>query len=276
MESCFIMHFGLTRVRIQILAGTLLTMFLILLATGVLAYGSISELIRNNTNRYVQNVVDQSVSRMDAILNQVDTLTFQVTNDQRIQSVFLQSKTGTESSFESSLFVRRILDEYMSNYTSINALELYVGDQSIYPVSGQTLSSRIGIPWIEKADAGPAKLVWVGIDPVSPRYIVAIRSILLEQDGYKRVGYLVVKISKDLSNMMSSTLSGIEEGQAYLINESGHIILSGGSSDMLDPDKVYDEKDIGRLGQGRFLPASPTFCDFEMDDGRIGSTQNGF
>ena len=75
-------------------------MFLILLATGVLAYDSISELIRNNTNRYVQNVVDQSVSRMDAILNQVDTLTFQVTNDQRIQSVFLQSKTGEQSSFE--------------------------------------------------------------------------------------------------------------------------------------------------------------------------------
>ena len=164
----------------------------------------------------------------------------------------------------------------MSNYTSINALELYVGDQSIYPVSGQTLSSRIGTPWIEKADAGPAKLVWVGIDPVSPRYIVAIRSILLEQDGYKRVGYLVVKISKDLSNMMSSTLSGIEEGQAYLINESGHIVLSGGSSDMLDPDKVYDEKDIERLGQGRFLPVHQHSAISKWTMVVSGSAQNGF
>lgn len=245
---------GLTRVRVQILAGTLLTMFLILLATGVLTYHSISELIRDNTNRYVQNIVDQSVSRMDAIFSQVDTLTFQVTNDKRIQSVLFQNITGEQSSFERSLLAGRTLDEYMSNYASINALELYAGNQSIYPVSGQTLSSRIGTSWIEKADSGPAKLVWVGIDPVSPRYIVAVRSILLEQDGYERAGYLVVKIPKDLSNIMSSTLSGIEEGQAYLMNESGHIVLPGGRSDMLDPDKVYDVKAIKSLGQGRFLP----------------------
>lgn len=245
---------GITRVRVQILAGTLLTMFFILFATGILAYHSISELIRNNTNRYVQNVVDQSVNRMDAILEQVDTLTFQVSNDQRIQTVLQQNNLNGPNSFERSLLARRTLDEYMSNYTSINALELYEGDQSIYPVSGQTLSSRIGTTWIEKADAGPAKLVWVGLDPVSPRYLVAIRSILLEQEGYKRVGYLLVKISKDLSDIMSTTLSGIEEGQSYLIDESGRIILSGGSSVMVDPVGIYDKQAIQIMSQGRFLP----------------------
>lgn len=245
---------GFSRVRVQILVGTLVTICTILISTGMLSYHSISELIRENTDRYVQNVVDQSVNNLDALLSQVDILSFQITNDRRIQHALLQRKQDGAIPLETRLLVRKILDEYMLNNTLITTLELYADDEAIFPVSGRSLQSRIGTDWVQRVNDAGGKLIWSGSDPNSPQQMMAIRRILLEQDGYQSGGYVVVKVEKRVSSILASTLSGIEGGSAFLFNQLGQVVESGGQTGAWSPSFIYEAQDSLTLGKGHFLP----------------------
>lgn len=245
---------GFSRVRVQILVGTLVTICTILISTGMLSYHSISELIRENTDRYVQNVVDQSVNSLDALLSQIDTLSFQITNDGRIQNTLLHRKKDGQIPIESRMLVRQILDEYMLNNTSIAGLELYAEDEAIFPVSGLSLQLRIGKEWVDRVNNDRARPIWFGMNPNNARQILVIRKILLEQDSYERGGYLVVLVEREVLNILNLTLSGIEGGSAYLFNQSGQVVGTGGLMDTLDPKRIFDAQGVMILDKGRFLP----------------------
>jgi two-component system sensor histidine kinase YesM len=187
-------------VRSQILLGTVAVLVVVLAVTGLTAYRPIAQLLRSHTDRYVHTLTSQTNSSVDVSLSHVDTVTFQLAVDSRMQELLYAIKyaEGGEPSVEQRISAKLMLDEFRFYTASIVSIELYAGDRPVFPLQHASLHGRLDSAWIEAADRRQGELVWVGLDPSDTGHLLAIRQIRLENDKYQGGGYLVVRVTKDV------------------------------------------------------------------------------
>jgi hypothetical protein len=84
----------LNTLRNQIFAGFTLTMIVVLVFAGVFIYGQVSALLRNSAEKHIQQTAVQANGRLDALLDQIYSLSTQVATDATVQRLLLKEASG--------------------------------------------------------------------------------------------------------------------------------------------------------------------------------------
>jgi two-component system sensor histidine kinase YesM len=195
--------------RNQIFAGFTLTMIVVLSFAGVYIYGQVSTLMRNSAEKHIQQTSVQANGRLDALLEQIDSLTTQVATNANVQKLMLKEASGAYGDFNERQSLLQIASSYMTYSSGIQSLDLYTKDyRRLFPLDETLLQSRVSQDWISEADSLKGQLVWFGLDPGQPGTVLAIRRISLIDSSYSAGGYLAVHINRNYFEM-NEPLSGV-------------------------------------------------------------------
>ncbi|MFC3798825.1 sensor histidine kinase [Cohnella sp. GCM10012308] len=223
--------------RNQIFAAFTLTMIVVLTFAGIYIYGQVSNLLRNSAEKHIQQTAVQANGRLDAMLDQIDSLTTQVATNDYVQKLLLQEADGVRSAFAQRQSLLQIASTYMAYSTGIRSMELYTRDyRRLFPLDQTSLNARVSQEMIWQTDRVKGRLVWFGLDPTQPDTVLALRRISLIDRGYAAGGYLAVRLSRDYFEMNAQTVA---EGEAR--GDDEYMLLADGQGAPITSDLTADE-----------------------------------
>ncbi|MBB6678390.1 cache domain-containing sensor histidine kinase [Cohnella lubricantis] len=215
--------------RNQIFAGFTITMIVVLAFAGVFIYDRVSDLLRNSAEKHIQQTAVQANGRLDALLDQIDSLTTQVATDANVQKLLLKEASGEPSNFNERQSLLQIVNSYMAYTSGIQSIELYTMEDRLFPLDDISLQSRVPESWIREADRLKGRLIWVGLDPRQSDNVLAIRQIRLIDRSYSAGGYLTVHMNRDYFYMNEQASGGGERSSSefmLLADSENHAIAS--------------------------------------------------
>ncbi|GFN33897.1 sensor histidine kinase [Paenibacillus xylaniclasticus] len=185
--------------RNQMLFGFLLVMIIILSVVGIVTFDSVSRLLKNNAEKHIQQTAIQANGRLDAVLNQIDSLSIMVASNLNVQRLLVNELHGKRSTFSE----KQMLSPYVNNiqiYSSgVRSVELFTNDyRRLFPLDGDSLETKIEAKWITEARAQKGRLVWIGIDPQDSTSVLAIRQISLLDENFALGGYMLIRMELNL------------------------------------------------------------------------------
>ncbi|NHN31656.1 cache domain-containing sensor histidine kinase [Paenibacillus agricola] len=216
----------LNRTRVQILIGFLLVMVVVLSVAGGLVYRSISDLLIRNAESYVGETAKQASARLDAVIAQVDSISLQLVTDARIQQLLYKAKTGEALSIDQKLSVRPILNNLMALSWLIQGIELYAGDEPLYPLENQNISERIGLETATFANIKEGQLVWAETQRKESGHLFAVRQIRLEDDYLGRGGYAVFRVTDSLLDFFNTEFPAVKGSTMHLFDRHHQLVAS--------------------------------------------------
>ncbi|AZK45268.1 cache domain-containing sensor histidine kinase [Paenibacillus lentus] len=213
--------------RNQIFIGFMLVMVIVLALVSFFTFGQVSILLRNNAEKHIQQTAVQATGKLDALLQQINTLTAQVAMNATTQRL-LAEETATEPiRFEDRQRLQQEVRKYEAYATGIRSLELYTADfQRLLPLDDIRLTERVSSEWIDRVDEEMGRLVWFGQDPQNPNGVIAIRSIRLIDKSFSHAGYLMVHIEKSYFELTDATVESEMRESMGLFDKSGKTIFS--------------------------------------------------
>lgn len=237
--------------RNQIFLGFMLVMCIILALVGFFMFDRVSVLLRNNAQKHIQQTAVQAAGQLDALLQQIDMLSTQVATDATIQSLLGREVRGERVSFAMRQSLQQEVRKYEAYTTGIRSLELYTTDyRSLVPLYDLELTDRVSAARIQRVDQNGGKLVWLGLDPLDPDTVVAIRQVRLMDESFAHGGYVLVRIDKSyfaLSDIHSATETQETMG---LFDEAGRKIFSSFGPAILSRQVLHrDGETIGLGGE---------------------------
>ncbi|WP_410771257.1 sensor histidine kinase [Fontibacillus sp. BL9] len=210
----------------QMLVGFLFVMMIILFVVGIITFDSVSRLLKNNAEKHIQQTAIQANGRLEAVLNQIDSLTTQVATDQYVQELLLNERNGKLATFserQKLLASMKIVQTYADGITSV---EMYSSEnRRLFPLDGSSLDKKVSLEWIVKARESKGRIVWVGIDPMEPNTVLAIRSISLIDQWFMPGGYLLVRMDREAFKI-SESLSGGAGKEAMLVVGQNYTLIA--------------------------------------------------
>ncbi|OKP83108.1 histidine kinase [Paenibacillus sp. P32E] len=220
----------LNTLRNQIFIGFLLVMLVIIAVSGAFVYNRVSFLLKNNAERHIQQTAVQANGRLDALIDQIDSLTEQVANHPTVQQLLTEELNGKSVSFNQRQSLLQIVSSYQAYMPSVGSLELYTADyRLLFPIKEGSLGTRISNPYITEANTQKGRLVWIGVDPNDDGSLLAIRQVSLMDRWFSRGGYLIARIQRSYFQL-DDPLSGSDGGESVLlVNDEGQLL--GGSED---------------------------------------------
>jgi Predicted signal transduction protein with a C-terminal ATPase domain len=228
--------------RNQIFLGFMLVMLLVLASVGFFTYGQVSELLRNNAEKHIQQTAVQATGKMNVLLHQMDTFTMQVATNASIQSLMSKEVSGTMLTFEERQVLQHEIRKQQAYVSGVQSIELYSnGFRVLFPLTDVSLYNKVPNEWIRQADRAAGQLVWYGIDPKNPNQITAIRRVRLIDESFSNAGYLLVRIDKKYFELIDTNTSSDGKEEMGLIDGSGQIIAANFSSDI--PQDVLQQTD---------------------------------
>jgi two-component system, sensor histidine kinase YesM len=214
----------LSTTRKQMFLGYISVMFLILVIMIGIAYYYVSLLLKDNASKYVDEIAGQVSGRVEALFNQIDTLTLQMMMNAKLQNILYSSKYDLPVSFDEQLSMRPILNDAVKLSDLVTSVDLYSLKESIYPADHLLLSNRLDPHWIKEADRNSGHLVWIGPDPQKVDSIIGIRQVRLENDHYSNGGYLIISAKYALLDFLDANIAKIEGSAMFLINQNNEIV----------------------------------------------------
>ncbi|WP_334074259.1 sensor histidine kinase [Paenibacillus sp. A14] len=191
--------------RNQMLVGFLGVMILILCVVGVVTFDSVSRLLKNNAEKHIRQTAVQANGRLEAVLNQIDSLTTQVATNAYVQKVLLNERNGNPATFserQALLSSIKIVQTYADGITSV---ELYSAEnRRLFPLDEGRLDMKVGQEWIARAKEGKGRMVWIGKDPLEPDTVLAIRSVSLMDQWFTHGGYVLVRMDREAFRLSES------------------------------------------------------------------------
>ncbi|WP_338552589.1 sensor histidine kinase [Paenibacillus sp. KS-LC4] len=232
----------LNTLRNQILIGFMLVMVIVLASVGYFTYGQVSVLLRNSAEKHIQQTAVQAMGKLDVLLGQIDTLTAQVATNASIQRLLTREIAGKPIRFEERQSLQQEARKYEAYVTGIRALEMYSSDyRRLFPLDDISLDRRVPTEWIEQADSGKGRLIWLGFDPQDANVVIAIRHIRLVDRSFIHAGYLVVHIEKSYFELTAAGAENENETREHmaLFDGAGQEIFSdlamdAGKENMVD------------------------------------------
>lgn len=193
-------------------------MMVILLFVGIMTYDSVFTLLKNNAEKHFQQTAVQANGRLEALLKQIDSLTTQVATDGYVQKLLLDELHEKAASFSERQALLPIVSMVQAYSSGVSSVELYNADsQRLFPMDENHLESRVERQWIEKADLGKGRLVWIGMDPQDVHSVLAIRRISLIEKWYSHGGYLVVRMNRKAFE--------IEKGSSWTVQKPEDMMM---------------------------------------------------
>ncbi|WP_397334366.1 sensor histidine kinase [Paenibacillus glycanilyticus] len=217
--------------RNQIFLGFMLVMLLVLASVGFFTYGQVSELLRNNAEKHIQQTAVQATGKMDVLLHQMDTFTMQLATNASIQSLMAKEAGGTMLTFEERQVLQHEIRKQQAYVSGVQSIELYSnGFRVLFPLTDVSLYNKVPNEWIRQADRAAGQLVWYGIDPKNKNQITAIRRVRLIDQSFSNAGYLLVRIDKKYFELIDANTSSEGKEEMGLIDGAGQIIAANFSS----------------------------------------------
>ncbi len=186
---------GFNTLRNQIVFIFLIVMILVLSIVSVCTFNIVSNLLKANAEKQIQETTEQVSERVDALYRQIDIISKQVITDAYVQLLLLDEVEGRTVNFDKRQALMKVINGYQAYGDGIHSFELYLKDQSrLFPLNGTTLSHRIDVDWIERAREAGGKLVWIGTDPKDPNLYLGIRQVSLIDRWFSNGGYLLTRV----------------------------------------------------------------------------------
>lgn len=221
---------GWNTLRNQIFIGFMLVMIIVLTAIGVFTYNQVSVLLRASAERHIKQTAVQTTGKLDALFQQIDSLMMQVSTNSLVQKKLAQEMDGQILSFSERQSLQEEVRSYEAYATGIRSLELYTSDyRRLLPLDDVQLNDRVPKPWIQLADKEKGRLVWLGLDPLDPNTIIAIRSVRLIDRSYMHAGYLMLRIDRnyfELTGTAAGESGGDNRETMLLFDRAGHEIIA--------------------------------------------------
>ncbi|WP_110929995.1 cache domain-containing sensor histidine kinase [Paenibacillus bouchesdurhonensis] len=213
--------------RNQIFLGFMLVMIIVLASVSFFTFDQVSILLRNNAEKHIQQTAVQATGKLDALLQQINTLTAQVAMSATTQRLLTEETMGVPISFGDRQLLQQEVRKYEAYATGIRSLELYTADfKRLLPLDDFRLTERASSEWIERVDEEMGRLVWFGLDPQNPDGVIAIRSIRLIDKSFSHAGYLMVHIEKSYFELTDATSESEMRESMGLFDKSGRTIFS--------------------------------------------------
>lgn len=221
---------GWNTLRNQIFIGFMLVMIIVLTAIGVFTYNQVSVLLRASAERHIKQTAVQTTGKLDALFQQIDSLMMQVSTNSLVQKKLAQEMDGQILSFSERQSLQEEVRSYEAYATGIRSLELYTSDyRRLLPLDDVQLNDRVPKPWIQLADKEKGRLVWLGLDPLDPNTVIAIRSVRLIDRSYMHAGYLMLRIDRnyfELTGTSAGESGGDSREMMLLFDGAGHEIIA--------------------------------------------------
>jgi len=221
---------GWNTLRNQIFIGFLLVMIIVLTAIGVFTYNQVSVLLRASAERHIKQTAVQTTGKLDALFQQTDSLMMQVSTNSLVQRKLAQELDGQILSFSERQSLQEEVRSYEAYATGIRSLELYTSDyRRLLPLDDVQLNDRVPNPWIQLADKQKGRLVWLGLDPLDPNTVIAIRSVRLIDRSYMHAGYLMLRIDRNYFELAGTAAGESEDNSRetmLLFDGAGHEIIA--------------------------------------------------
>lgn len=192
--------------RGQIFTGFVLTMLIVMCVMFYFIYTFLSQEKKEDAMLYIEEIAEQAGGRLESLLNEINVLTLQMAMDERMQTILADEYEGQLASYEQRMKLRKLMLDMTAYSDTIEEVELYSGERSIYPLVDATIEARLDQGIIEQADQLHLKgsLIWAGKDPANDRYLLGLRQIKLEKLDYANGGYLLVKVKPSLIQLATS------------------------------------------------------------------------
>lgn len=221
---------GWNTLRNQIFIGFMLVMVIVLTAIGVFTYNQVSVLLRASAERHIKQTAVQTTGKLDALFQQIDSLMMQVSTNSLVQKKLAQEMDGQMVSFTERQLLQEEVRSYEAYATGIRSLELYTSDyRRLLPLDDVQLNDRVPKPWIQLADKEKGRLVWLGLDPLDPNTVIAIRSVRLIDRSYMHAGYLMLRIDRnyfELTGTAAGDTGGDSREMMLLFDGAGQEIIA--------------------------------------------------
>ncbi|WP_136604098.1 histidine kinase [Paenibacillus dokdonensis] len=223
--------------RNQMLLGFLFVMLIILFVVGIVNFDSVSRLLKNNAEKHIQQTAVQANGRLEAILNQIDSLTMQVATNQYVQQVLLNELGGKQATFSERQALLTSIKIVQTYADSVNSVELYSSsNRRLFPLDEGDLNSKVSQKWIQSAQEEKGRIVWIGIDPLDPESVLAIRSVSLMDQWFRPGGYLLIRMKREVFKINES-ISG-ENGRETMLVVDRNYSLIAANDDQFTPSEI--------------------------------------
>ncbi len=228
--------------RNQMLAGFISVMIIVLICAGLITFNSVSGLLNTKAETQMKQIASQADGRLEAVINQIDTLTLQAVNDTYLQQLFLSMVHGGKASFSERQALMKIANHIQGYSGGVTNVELYTPDYvRVFPLDEESLINRVTINWIEQADKEKGRLIWVGNDPKDSESVLAIRRINLIDRWFSNGGYLLVRIKRSYFEFQPGLPDSGHRELLLLADSAGRPIVTDGAvlsdvSELMDTD----------------------------------------
>ncbi|OXM86699.1 sensor histidine kinase [Paenibacillus rigui] len=210
------------------LAGFVSVMVIVLVCAGIITFNSVSTLLKNKAEGQMKQTVNQANGRLEALIHQIDTLTLQAVNDSNLQRLMLASASGEGISFSERQSLLQTANQIQSYTSGVTSVEVYSRMYSrLFPLDEQSLSDKLNMAWIERADQEMGKLVWIGIDPKDTESVLAIRRINLVDRWFSNGGYLLIRMNRTYFEFKDPQTNGQE--RMLLADSAARPIVADGA-----------------------------------------------
>ncbi|WP_286162530.1 sensor histidine kinase [Bacillus sp. AFS029533] len=205
--------------RNQILAVFLIVMVIVLSIVSIMVYNQVGTLMKDTTEKQIQQTAVEANGRMETLYKQIDTLSNQLMTNETVQQILLGLKNGESVDFAKRQSLIRVINNSLAYSNGISSFELYSSEGNrIFPFGEKNLSSVIDEKWVKEAETEKGRLVWVGKDPNNSNYSYAIRRVSLMDRWFSNGGYLVVRILNSYFQVEESNLSPGEKDYMMLLD----------------------------------------------------------
>ncbi|MBW5449416.1 HAMP domain-containing protein [Cohnella sp. CFH 77786] len=249
--------------RTQLWIGFASVMLTVLICVSFVSYTYVSKLLLSNADRYSEEIASQATGRLEALLNQIDTITLQVNMLPQVQYLLTTIKAKRPVNIDEQLYLREPIIRLSSYLKVIRSVDVYSLDRAVYPADNTLLTDRIDPKWIAEADKHSGQLVWIGLEDSRSNgdndSIVGIRQIRLESDNYRKGGYIVITANSSLLDFLGGSVASIEGSAMYLLNANGETISARQDGSASVPTEVLlgDDSEVKVNGASYKLIRKP-------------------
>lgn len=237
---------GLDQTRGQIFIGFIATMTLVLVVTVGSIYMLLAGVQKRNALQYTDEIAVQTSGRLKSLLNEINVLTLQLAMDERIQDRLADELQGQTATYAERMKIRGLMQEKTVYSETIQEMELYSLEGSVYPIFDKSIQERVGAQLVNKADESfnAGMLQWLARDPEDPDYLLAIRQIKLERLDYAKAGYLAVKVKRSLIDFIGTDDAKMKGSRMYLLDENNEVIASENGNEPLPQERAKQDRYI--------------------------------
>jgi two-component system sensor histidine kinase YesM len=221
-------------------------MTLVLVVTVGSIYMLLAGVQKRNALQYTDEIAVQTSGRLKSLLNEINVLTLQLAMDERIQDRLADELQGQTATYAERMKIRGLMQEKTVYSETIQEMELYSLEGSVYPIVDKSIQERVGAQLVNKADESfnAGMLQWLARDPEDPDYLLAIRQIKLERLDYAKAGYLAVKVKRSLIDFIGTDDAKMKGTRMYLLDENNEVIASENGNEPLPQERAKQDRYI--------------------------------